>query len=276
MNDVPKLHTKNSTVKDHSISFHDEPDLLIPFHLSGIISYFCTRISEKKELFDCKNLFLTPDASDWNPHFTSVESSEKSMLNFKCKISEKGRWFRDPQIFDGTEELPILSSVTVDQWNDHIDSNISSAYIVDNADIMKNDFASAINLRGVLSSFSASIGSTVNGESSDLFYFDIQMISDWHNFEVSLRSKLNPTQISFVKIKAVEVARSRGVSLCWLKYGWSMNTWQKEPSTTTPNSVDIMPRIFRDCVLPMIGCSGTKDSRVRFILIPCLPQSINQ
>ena len=83
VNDVPKIHTKHPTVKDHSISFPDEPDLLIPLHLSGIFSYFYTRKPEKKELFDCTKLFLTPDASDWNPHCTSFESNERSMLDFK-------------------------------------------------------------------------------------------------------------------------------------------------------------------------------------------------
>ena len=58
VNDVPKIHTKHPTVKDHSISFPDEPDLLIPLHLSGIFSYFYTRKPEKKELFDCKKLCL--------------------------------------------------------------------------------------------------------------------------------------------------------------------------------------------------------------------------
>jgi len=64
VNDVPKIHTKNPIVKDHSISFHDKPDLSISLHLSRIFSYFCTRRREKKELFDCKKMFLTPDASD--------------------------------------------------------------------------------------------------------------------------------------------------------------------------------------------------------------------
>jgi len=188
--------------------------LLIPLHLSGIFSYFCTRIPEEKGLFECNKLLLTPDASDWNPHCTSFESNEKSMLDFKGEISEKSRWLRDPQIFDDTEEIPTLSSVTVEQWNERIDSNISSAYSVDDAKKMENNFASAINLRGELSSFGASIGSTVKGECNDLFSSDIPIISDWENFEVSLKSKLNPAQISFVesKIKAAKAARSKGVS----------------------------------------------------------------
>jgi len=136
------------------------------------------------------------------------------MLDFKGEISEKSRWLRDPQIFDDTEEIPTLSSVTVEQWNERIDSNISSAYSVDDAKKMENNFASAINLRGELSSFGASIGSTVKGECNDLFSSDIPIISDWENFEVSLKSKLNPAQISFVesKIKAAKAARSKGVS----------------------------------------------------------------
>jgi len=213
VNDVPKIHTKDPTVYDRSISFHDEPDSLIPLHLSGIFSYFCTRRPEKKQLFDCKKLFCTPDAIDWNPHCTSFESNERSILDFKGEISEKGRWLRDPQIFDKIEEFSTVSSVTVDQWNKHIDSDISSAYIVDNADIMGNDFASAINLRGELSSFGASIGSTMKGESNDLFSSYIPMIFEWNNFEVSLHSKLNSAQMSFLesKIKAAEAARSRGV-----------------------------------------------------------------
>ena len=51
------------------------------------------------------------------------------------------------------------------------------------------------------------------------------MILDWNDFEVSLRSKLNPAQISFVesKIKAAEAARSRGVSPSVLAKLWLVN-----------------------------------------------------
>jgi len=111
--------------------------LLIPLHLSGIFSYFCTRRPEEKELFECTKLFLTPDASDWNPHCTSFESNEKSMLDFKGAVSEKSRWLRNTQIFDDTEEIPTLSSVTVEQWDKHIDANISNVYATDDDEIMK-------------------------------------------------------------------------------------------------------------------------------------------
>ena len=222
VNDVPKIHSKHPTVTDHSTSFPDEPDLLIPLHLSGIFSYFCTRKPEEKELFNCTKLFLTPDSSDWNPHCTSFETNERSMLNFKGEISEKDRWLKDPQIFDNNEEVPTLSSVTVDQWNEQIDYNISSTYIGDETYIIEDDFAKAINLRGELSCFGTSIGSTVKSESNELFSSDTPMILDWDDFEVSLRSELNPVQISFVesKIKAAEAARSRGVSPSALAKLW--------------------------------------------------------
>jgi len=57
VNDIPKIHVKDPTVEDHSITFPDEPDLLIPLQLSGIFSYFYTRRPKEKDYLIIRNCF---------------------------------------------------------------------------------------------------------------------------------------------------------------------------------------------------------------------------
>ena len=152
VNDVFKIHVKDPSVEDHLIAFPDESDLRIPLYLSGIFSFFHTRRPEEYY----KKLFLTPDASDWNPHCASFENRERTMLDFRGDISEKSRWLRDPQVFDDSDEVPTLASVTVVQWNEQINTIVLTVNAVDDDEIESNSFANTINVRGEASSFIAS------------------------------------------------------------------------------------------------------------------------
>ena len=70
VNDVPKIHCDNPNIYDHCISFKDI-DLKIPLQLNGIFSYFNSRKPLPSELYNKDKVFITPDASEWNPHCLS-------------------------------------------------------------------------------------------------------------------------------------------------------------------------------------------------------------
>ena len=235
VNDIPKIHCEDPTEDHHAISFNDS-SLRIPLQLSGIFSYFNTRKLEEKELFECKKLFLTPDSNDWNPHCESFASNERSMLTFRGEISEKSRWLKDPQIFEdeATNLIPEIAKVTTEEWSKQVDANISCAFGCQNdCEISRNDpdgFATAINRKGGISKFAASIGSCTMGSNNAEDIFDANpapFTTDWDALEESLHSMLTPAQISFVKanITSTEAGRPKGVSPSVLSKLWMI----KEP-----------------------------------------------
>ena len=80
VNEVPKIHCDDLTTNDHCISFKDI-DLRIPLQLFGTFSYFHTHHKPMpQELFDKDKVFITPDASDWNPHCESFEPNERAIF----------------------------------------------------------------------------------------------------------------------------------------------------------------------------------------------------
>ena len=58
--DVPKIHCKNPSIENHSISFPDS-ELRIPLMLNGIFSYFYTRKPTNEEIMSCDKIIITPD-----------------------------------------------------------------------------------------------------------------------------------------------------------------------------------------------------------------------
>ena len=229
VNETPKIHCEDPRIEDHSISFPDS-SLRIPLQLVGIFSCFQTRKPSEDELFQFKKLFLTPDASDWNPHCTSFASNERSMLDFRGEISEKSRWLKDPQIFENNDDdgaIHSLEPVTVEKWNEQLDANISCAFScpceLEEAD--HDGFTHAINSRGDVSKFSASIGSinTQSNESKqDLFDPLGPSTMGWDKLEKSLESVLDPKLLSNVKahLASAEAARPKGISPSALSKLW--------------------------------------------------------
>ena len=67
VNDIPKIHCDDPTVDDHCIRFKDI-DLRIPLQLISTFSYFHSRIPTVQGLHNCDRVFITHDASDWNPY----------------------------------------------------------------------------------------------------------------------------------------------------------------------------------------------------------------
>lgn len=236
VNDVPKIHCKGPTEDHHALSFTDS-SLRIPLSLSGIFSYFHTRKPDEKELFECKKLFLTPDSNDWNPHCASFATNEESMLNFRGEIAEKGRWLKDPQLFeeDELDKIHEITKVTAEAWESQVDANISCTFMYSVGDERPcsdpDGLAAAINVKGEVSKFSASVGSTdvgCNDDINEIFGDDVSpFTADWDSFEDTLASMLTPAQISFVKaqLDSTEASRPKGVSPALLSKLWMV----KEP-----------------------------------------------
>ena len=86
VNDIPKMHCDDPNTNDHCISFKDI-NLEIPLQLNEVFSYFNTRKPLPSELYDKDKVFLSPDASEWNPHYKSYATNEAAMTDFNGEIS---------------------------------------------------------------------------------------------------------------------------------------------------------------------------------------------
>lgn len=123
-------------------------------------------------------MFITPDYRAWNPHSLSYDNHEVSILDFKGITTEMFKQSSHQAVFeDGDGDPDALISMATFQtsaWNNSIDSTISFAFIsspyeFDNDINLETGFCNALNLRGEISKFSASIGSC-NICSDDLLF----------------------------------------------------------------------------------------------------------
>ena len=230
VNDVPKIQCEDPAVDDHCISIPDS-DLRIPLQLNGVFSYFHTRVPTERELNECEKVFLTPDASDWNPHCKSYELNERSMLDFEGNLSEPSRRLNHQVVFEDEDDdwASTMASVSASDWEANIDANVSTAFSVSpsveqysnpSSDVA---FCKAINLRGEISKLSASIGScNVSSEPCSVFDIDKPSFSKWEEVESTLKSVLNPEELECVeaKVSSAQASRSRGVSKEFLSKLW--------------------------------------------------------
>ena len=232
VSDVAKIHCADPTVDDHCIIFGDggKDDLRIPLQLQGIFSYFHTRIPTKTELMDCDKLFITPDASDWNPHCLSFEQNERAMLTYDGEMSENSRRRNVPMALldnDGEHTLEI-AQITVDDWEDNIDTNISCAHVTPcvaepniSGDNEVEEFAKALSLRGEVSKMFGTLGST-DASFSNKSLFDEPITSDMNELESVLMSMLDPSEVNEVQaaISAISADKSAGISPEMLAKVW--------------------------------------------------------
>ena len=160
INERPKIHCDDPTVDNYCAKF-DDSDLRIPLKLNGIFSYFQSRKPTIEELHELPKLFLTPDADDWNPHSHTFGDNEESMFDFNGEMADKGRRKDEICIFE-QDEIPELSSVSIEEWESNIDANILSAHVAPAIPSAINDpileFADTLNVREEVSKVAASIG----------------------------------------------------------------------------------------------------------------------
>ena len=76
------------------------------------------------ELYECDKAFLTPDASDWNPHCLSFERNERTMLNYEVEIVSNDHKLNLQMETDDAARDAFDASVEI--FDSHIDNSISS------------------------------------------------------------------------------------------------------------------------------------------------------
>ena len=90
VNDKPKTHTEDPTVKDHALIFR-ETGFRIPLSIHGIFSFFQTTKSTTKELQAGHDVYILT-LECWNPHTDAYSLNEASMLDWEGNMRERGEW----------------------------------------------------------------------------------------------------------------------------------------------------------------------------------------
>ena len=179
VNDVPKIHCNDPMVTDHCISFRTH-ELTIPLQLQGTFSFFHHRVPTMDELHGCDKIFITPDASSWNPHCDSFSRNEQAMTDYEGNIVHKERRPNFLMKIDDDDTNYDLAPISALEWNATIDTVISSVYSVPEFNQDPNEIvddailhlAQALSDKAEISKFCASIGCcdmNVNIIDDDLF-----------------------------------------------------------------------------------------------------------
>ena len=227
VNDIPKMHCTDPDIDDHCISFKDT-ELRIPLQLKGIFSYFNTRKPLPSELYDKDKVFITPDASEWNPHCMSYAQNELAMTNHEGEIVTSSNHEKIPmQYSNDHDEIFELASVKTSDYETAVDAAISSCYKAEPQDVSRYDtdadFASRLNSKVEKSKFGATIGSTTSShEDCCLFIGQAPSTMTSEELKKSLSSMLDETQINAV-IKAVSAHQAKGASAKQLSKLWLIN-----------------------------------------------------
>ena len=109
------------------------------------------------------------------------------MLDFNSEMADKSRRKDEICIFE-QDEIPELSSVSLEQQENNIDTNISSAYVAPTISLAINDlnlqFTDALNVRREVSKVAVSIGNYDFSQSinTPLFETNIPYTTTWNNF----------------------------------------------------------------------------------------------
>jgi hypothetical protein len=105
MNDVkvdecPRYLADNPDDNSHSIRFPNDDNFLIPLYLHGVTSYFNTRKPTQAEYQTCRQIEMTYDLPDWNPHsLTFAEQEENYIDSFgKTRVPESSHRFHNRRL----------------------------------------------------------------------------------------------------------------------------------------------------------------------------------
>eukprot|EP00957_Ditylum_brightwellii_P206731 15349703-Ditylum_brightwellii.AAC.1 len=85
IDDMPKFHTKDPSIENHSILIEDK-DLRIPLKLHVACSYFPTSKPTNQQLEECNNddcIATISPYGPWHPHCNSFASNEASMIDWQ-------------------------------------------------------------------------------------------------------------------------------------------------------------------------------------------------
>ena len=229
VNDTAKIHCENPTKDDHCIIFGEGDDLRIPLQLFGIFSYFHSRAPTEDELFECDKYFITPDASDWNPHCVSFEQNERAMTTFNGEMADASRRVNNPMMYhsEGDNALEI-AQVTIDDWDAEVDHNIMNSFNVqlenENSTNESEEFASILSLRGEISKMQSSLGSTnISSTVGERNLFDDEPIMmDFDELEHTLAAMMDPQELEemYANIAAINADKAVGVLPEFLSKLW--------------------------------------------------------
>lgn len=234
VNDTAKIHCIEPTVRDHCIIFPSS-DLNIPLQLHGIFSYFHSRQPQVKELYDCDKLFITPDASDWNPHCTSFERNERAMLTYDGEMADDNRRTNIPMgTVSDADQVFEMSAVTADSWESHVDECMINGHIALTSACSEPDslghgedssFAEALSLRAEISKMSGSIGSCDVGNNALCELFDKPREMHISDLQAELETIVNPDVMERVNaiLSAIDVDKPKGVDAARLAKLWMIS-----------------------------------------------------
>ena len=193
VNDVPKIHCKEQTVRDHAICFEDI-DLRIQLHLQGIFSVFHHRAPTTDELHQCDKVFMTPDSASWNPHCNSFARNEESMLDFEGNIAQPSR--RTRHLMEPDKDDSSMPEVSALDWDSAVDANVSTSFQqdeLDNPDEVSN-LAEALSLRGEISKIFRSIGScNADSKTPDDIFQNKPIYTSLDDIEAQFSKDIAPT-----------------------------------------------------------------------------------
>lgn len=232
VNDTAKIHCDDPTEADHSIFFPDAT-LRIPLKLNGIFSYFNSRTPTTDELHYCDKLFITPDASEWNPNCTSFKENEEAMLNHDGGISNPNRWpNKSMETEDVAQKVFELASVSYTEWDEEVDRNIQSAFAsishCNNAQQSDStsdlEFAEALSMRGEVSKMFASIGSCniADEETIPCSLFEKPTTTTMDDLEKMIESEVSPDIMERVHsvIASMDAGNAKGPDAKMLSKLW--------------------------------------------------------
>ena len=227
VNDIPKVHCESPSIEDHCISFKDI-DLRIPLQLNGVFSYFNSRKPLPNELYDKDKVFITPDASEWNPHCPSYSHNESVMTNYEGEITSPSAHTKiQKELTFDPDEIFELASVQTSDFDTAVDSAIISSFKAETQDTSRYDtdaaFASCLNAKVEEAKFGATIGSTTTSDKDCCLFLgqhDLNLTSE--ELEESLSNILDTNQINAV-IEAVEASKSKGADAKRLSKLWMIN-----------------------------------------------------
>ena len=285
INEVPKIHVTSPTEEHHAIIFQ-ETNFQIPLTLYGTFSYFPTSKPSTQELEEPEDVYvLTP--TTWNPHSDAYVINGESMLdwegNMKHERDHEKRVVLEDIPSDDTvisflalceKEQMAVSSYFVDQ-----DEDINATYGFED----EHQLYQALNMRNEHGQLVMSIGATSildqpyldddddSQDSSD--EDDISQDDSNNDFDpMELDDDTNEALLDNFMASNAQAGKPEELTLnIFPRFGESVMKIPKGPLMSLPKCpLEQMIQPYQGTTQPMIGCSGTKESRTFSSWIPSL------
>ena len=158
--DTPKIHVKDPSIRDHSISFPSS-DLRIEMSLWGIFSYFTTRKPTMQELAGHEEeriLCLTPEGP-WDPHADTYARNEETMTDWEGNMVKPSD--RQRVLLKHVEpDDAMIASLHVSRTEEAMIDTIDESCCPSNPILIPSSMSELIQAKRDTGNFGATIGST--------------------------------------------------------------------------------------------------------------------